>query len=128
MSPESVAAPSHEKVDHMPWARDASSTGPAPGGVLVSNRLKLKLMIDQDDGTEIHPGDDTVTGRKIEEWKLKVNEGVPPDPEIAATNDQITVLQFKLNSGRNPFADFGVWRNRGDRLLGVLYFVMQKTA
>ena len=68
----------------------------------------MKLVLDQDDATELRPGDEVNLGRKYEHWKVKVNDARDVDPDVEATTDQLTVLDFKLRSGKNPFADFGV--------------------
>ena len=102
-----------------------SSQHPERGGVITERRIPINLVLDQDDSTELRPGDAVDLGRRHEQWRVKVNDGVPVDPDIEATPDQLTALEFRLKSGANPYADFGVWRSHHHRMLPVLHFTIQ---
>ena len=95
-----------------------ASGGPEAGGdnagpgrlALGTSKIKISMVMDQADDTEIQPLHPGVWRSMIEHWKVNSNDGEHATEGEEATGDQLSALAFRIRSGRTPFVDFGLWR------------------
>ena len=107
-----------------------TSGGPETGGdnagagrpALGASKIKISMVMDQADDTEIQPLHPGVLRSMIEHWKTNSNDGEDPTEGEEATGDQLSALAFRIRSGRTPFVDFGVWRPHGTDMGKALKF------
>eukprot|EP00973_Karenia_brevis_P008652 1170737-Karenia_brevis.AAC.1 len=69
-------------------------------------KVKLAMVLDQADDSEVKPLPASALRRMIQEWKTLENDGEDPVEEEEATGDQLTALDFRVRSGLTPYADF----------------------
>ena len=97
-----------------------TSGGPEIGGdntgagrpALGASKIKISMVMDQADDTEIQPLHPGILRSMIEAWKTTSNDGEDPTEGEEATGDQLSALAFRIRSGRTRFVDFGVWPTR----------------
>ena len=99
--------------------RDNAGAGrPALG----ASKIKISMVMDQADDTEIQPLHPGVLRNMIEHWKTNSNDGEDPTEGEEATGDQLSALAFRTRSGGTPFVDFGGWRLHGTDMGKALEF------
>jgi hypothetical protein len=94
----------------------------ATGAALVERKIKLSVVLDQGDDTEVMPLDPAKIRTLIAEWRELENDGEDPQEDEEATGDQLATLDFRLRQGSTPFVDFAVWRPFGARFGRLLKF------
>ena len=87
----------------------------AAGAALVERKIKLSVVLDQGDDTEVMPLDPATIRTLIAEWRELENDGEDPQEDEEATGDQLATLDFRLRHCSTPFVDFAVWRPFGAR-------------
>jgi hypothetical protein len=93
-----------------------------PNFILTERKIKISVVMDQGDDSEVKPMDPAAVRRLIAEWRQFENDGEDPHEEQEATGDQLASLDFRLRQGSTPFVDFAVWRPYGARLGRLLKF------
>lgn len=107
----------------------AAQGGPAPAAPVVATtgdqerKVKLSLVLDQGDETEVRPLNPGDIRAAIADWRELENDGEDPLEEEEATGDQLIALDFRLKQGATPFVDFAVWKPFGARFGRLLKFV-----
>ena len=116
-----------QRIARLALGLPATDTGPFPtqGGnapQAEGRRIKMSMVIDQGDDSEVRPLGTEVLRNLLQEWKVKHNDNEDPAEEEEATGDQLSALDSRIRSGATPFVDMGVWRPYGARLGRALKF------
>lgn len=108
-------------------APQAGAPGPAAATAIADQerKVKLSLVMDQGDETEVKLLNPANIRTMIADWRELENDGEDPleEEEEEATGDQLTALDYRLKQGAMPFVDFAVWRPFGARFGRLLKFV-----
>ena len=98
----------------------APPSAPNQGPTSATVKVKLSQVIDQGSDQEITLLDHSTLSR----YRARFNElnGDSPLQKVEVTDGQLTALDFRVNVGQTPYANFGVWGPYGARLERRLKF------
>ena len=87
-------------------------------------KVRLSTVIDQGLDQEIA----LLAGEHLTALRARyiAHFGEAPLPECEVTDEQLSALAFKVEAGRAPFTDFGVWHPHGARFARKMKFVSQQ--
>ena len=91
-----------------PGGGAASGAPAAPGG----RKLLMQEIVDQSDTSEII-GLDAAKIAAFRDRFRQVSGGIDPHPDVAATDEQLYCLAFRVANGGTLYADFAIWTPTG---------------